>query len=273
MWPVAQRSPAAQRRGRYLPGSTAHPARMLPDLAAHAIRAYTRPGDLVLDPLAGTGTTLVEAIHLGRHALGIEYEPRWADPANANILHARAHGAAGQAAVIRADATALPHVLPAALCGQVVLVLTSPPYGRTMHGRVEHRRGPLTRFHNTYGQPDPANLAHRSRLGLLDGLTHILTGCRPLLTPTGTVVVTARPWRRNGLLVGLPGQITDAATTAGLHPVDRCVALLAAVRDDHPLPRLSFWQLTAARNANRRGTTQCLTAHEDVLVFTSGGGT
>jgi len=54
VWPVAQRSPAAQRRGRYVAGSAAHPARMLPDLAAHAIRTYTRPGELVADPLAGT---------------------------------------------------------------------------------------------------------------------------------------------------------------------------------------------------------------------------
>jgi hypothetical protein len=40
--------------------------------------------------------------------------------------------------------------------GRVAMVLTSPPYGRTMHGRVEHRRGPLTKFANRYGEPDPA---------------------------------------------------------------------------------------------------------------------
>jgi modification methylase len=34
-------------------------------IAAHAIRTYTRPGDLVLDPMCGIGTT----IHLGRSAL------------------------------------------------------------------------------------------------------------------------------------------------------------------------------------------------------------
>lgn len=56
---------------------------MLPEPAAHAIATYTRPGDLVLDPMCGIGATLVESLRLGRHALGIEYEPRWATLARA----------------------------------------------------------------------------------------------------------------------------------------------------------------------------------------------
>ncbi len=74
VWATAQTSPAAQRKGRFVPESTAHPAKMLPAIAAHAIRHYTRPGDLVLDPMCGIGTTLVEAIDNGRRAVGIEYE-------------------------------------------------------------------------------------------------------------------------------------------------------------------------------------------------------
>jgi hypothetical protein len=81
-------------------------------------------------------------------------------------------------------------------------------------------------------------------------------------------VVTARPWRRNGLLVDLPGQIIDAAIAAGLQPVDRCVALLAAVRDDGRLqPRHSFWQLAVTRQARRRRIPLHVIAHEDVLTF------
>src|SRR6185437_9798129 len=74
VWPVAQQPARLQRAGRYLPVTTTHPAKMLPAIAAHAISAYTRPGDLVIDPMCGIGTTLVEATHLGRDAIGVEYE-------------------------------------------------------------------------------------------------------------------------------------------------------------------------------------------------------
>ena len=97
VWPTAQRDARAQRRGRYLPASTAHPAKMLPAIAATAIARYTRPGDLVADPMCGIGTTLVEAVHLGRDGLGIEYEDRWAGLAAANVACARRQGAAGNA--------------------------------------------------------------------------------------------------------------------------------------------------------------------------------
>ncbi|MGH3430319.1 MAG: TRM11 family SAM-dependent methyltransferase, partial [Mycobacteriales bacterium] len=85
VWVTAQSSPASQRRGRYLPESTAHPAKMLPAVAAHAITHYTRPGDLVLDPMCGIGTTLIEALHLGRPAVGVEYEPPWVQITRANL--------------------------------------------------------------------------------------------------------------------------------------------------------------------------------------------
>jgi modification methylase len=72
-----QEDARTQRRGRYLPASTAHPAKMLPAIAATAIARYTKPGDLVIDPMCGIATTLVEAAHLGRDAAGVVYEPRW----------------------------------------------------------------------------------------------------------------------------------------------------------------------------------------------------
>jgi len=143
VWVTAQRDASTQRRGRYLPAATAHPAKMLPVIAATAITRYSKPGDLVADPMCGIGTTLVEAIHLGRDAIGVEYEPRWAHIAAANITHARRNGAAGQAQVIRGDARQLPALLPPGIAGRVVLVVTSPPYGRSVHGQVraEQRAG------------------------------------------------------------------------------------------------------------------------------------
>src|SRR5271170_5227923 len=104
VWPTAQRNARAQRAGRYVEISGHHPAKMLPAIATRAIATYTEPVDLVLDPMAGIGSTLVEAVHLGRDALGVEYEPRWVDLARTNLELARDQGAPGHGEVICGDA-------------------------------------------------------------------------------------------------------------------------------------------------------------------------
>jgi DNA methylase len=52
-----------------------YPARFSPRFARAAIQTFTRPGDLVLDPYVGGGTSLVEALAIGRDAIGIRYQP------------------------------------------------------------------------------------------------------------------------------------------------------------------------------------------------------
>lgn len=49
-----------------------YPARFSPKLVRAAIQAFSEPGDLVLDPFVGGGTTLVEAMALGRDAIGTD---------------------------------------------------------------------------------------------------------------------------------------------------------------------------------------------------------
>ena len=74
VWLTGQQHPRYQRDKRYAASSLAHPAKMFPAIAAHAIAAYSRPGDVVVDPMCGIGTTMVEALTLGRNAIGVGYE-------------------------------------------------------------------------------------------------------------------------------------------------------------------------------------------------------
>ena len=52
-----------------------HPAIFPLALAKDHILTWTKPGDLVIDPMAGSGTTLRAAVDLGRRAVGIEIQP------------------------------------------------------------------------------------------------------------------------------------------------------------------------------------------------------
>ena len=168
--------------------------------------------------MCGIGTTLVEAIHLGRDAIGIEYESRWSDIADANIAHAASQGATGTATVIPGDAPRPAQLARPDLAGRVALVadLTTRT-GRSVHGQVTARPGAgVAKFDNTYSA-DPANLGPSQPTHPRSTPSQeILAGCQQLLAPDGRLVLTARPYRHRERLVDLPGQLTQVAEAAGL---------------------------------------------------------
>ena len=270
VWATAQEGPRAQRRGRYIPESLAHPGKMFPAIAARAVAVYTKPGDLVIDPMCGIGTTLVEAIHADRMAIGVEYEKHWADMAQRNIAYATDHGAPGYATAIHGDARHIERLVGRDVQGKAALVLTSPPYGPTTHGHVRVSRDSgqpgVWKVNNRYGQ-DTGNLAYGSVEDLMDGFAEILSGCAALLRPGGYLVMTARPFRRSGSLVDIPALATQAAVSAGFTLHERCVALLAAACDSGIRARPSFFQLVNARNAFAAGIPTHALVHEEVVVL------
>jgi modification methylase len=66
-------------------GRKAHPTQKPEALLHRVLLASTNPGDLVLDPFFGTGTTGVAAKRLGRRWLGIERDPDYVRAARARI--------------------------------------------------------------------------------------------------------------------------------------------------------------------------------------------
>lgn len=66
-------------------GAKAHPTQKPEALVARAILAASRPGDLVLDPFTGTGTTGAVAKRLGRSFIGFEREATYAEMAAQRI--------------------------------------------------------------------------------------------------------------------------------------------------------------------------------------------
>ena len=114
-------------------------------LAESVIAAATSPGDVVLDPFAGYGTTLLVAERMGRRAVGVELLP-----ANVATILSRT---SDSATVVTGDARRLAdHV-----SGPVDLVLTSPPYMTA----VAHPENPLT----GYSTDDGDYLTYLAELG------------------------------------------------------------------------------------------------------------
>jgi site-specific DNA-methyltransferase (adenine-specific) len=63
-----------------------HPAAFPVALPEWFIKLFTKPGDVVLDPFVGSGTTAVAAKRLGRHWLGIDLEPAYCEIAERRIV-------------------------------------------------------------------------------------------------------------------------------------------------------------------------------------------
>ncbi len=99
-----------------------HPAVFPLEIPRRLIKLFSFHGETVLDPFAGTGTTALAAIPLGRRAVCFDQNPEYA-----RIMSQRCRGlqaAAQMARVVHGDSrsmTAIPSV-------SVGLIVTSPPY-------------------------------------------------------------------------------------------------------------------------------------------------
>jgi DNA methylase len=107
------------------------PGECYPEALVEAfLTEYTKPGDLVFDPFAGSGTTLVVAERMGRRPLGLEIHAERVAYVQARLTD--------QAAIVRADALRLGELdLP-----PIDFSMTSPPYMT----RTGHPENPLTGY-------------------------------------------------------------------------------------------------------------------------------
>lgn len=75
-------------------GDKVHPTQKPEALLARILMASSKPGDVVLDPFFGSGTTGAVAKLLGRNYVGIEREQKYIDAASARIAAVEPHGKA-----------------------------------------------------------------------------------------------------------------------------------------------------------------------------------
>ena len=62
-------------RGKWLTHNAKYRGNWAPQIPGNLIRLYSEEGDVVLDPMVGSGTTMIEAKSLGRHGIGFDIHP------------------------------------------------------------------------------------------------------------------------------------------------------------------------------------------------------
>lgn len=118
----------------YLDHSIAHPAKMSLNLLEFLISTYTKENDVVLDPMAGTGSTGVVASLKGRDAVLVELEDKfvgWINVAKGKVDRQNALSNKGSLVVLKGDARQLSNLL-----GIADTIITSPPYSGSVKGEV-----------------------------------------------------------------------------------------------------------------------------------------
>jgi len=111
--------------------SMQHPAKMDTYLTRRLLKEFTKAGDVVLDPMAGVGTTGVEAVLLGRHCILVDIEENFTSLIQKNLNNVKAvfekgsfKPKLGKAVVITGDSRHLSELLQQ----HADAIITSPPY-------------------------------------------------------------------------------------------------------------------------------------------------
>ena len=111
-------------RRLFVPDAFQHPAKGQLGMWATMIERYSQPGETVLDPMAGSGATLLAAL-MGRNVICVELEQHFVDPMRRSWEKMRTMPmlgfSMGSVVILRGDARCLPLV-------SADVVITSPPW-------------------------------------------------------------------------------------------------------------------------------------------------
>ena len=187
-----------------------HPAKFPETLAQEFIEFFTRRGQVVLDPMAGTGSTLEAALRAGRHSYGIELNPGYAEIARQVLQSERERlgDAAGDlfAEVFNADARQAAEIFFARRLPLVDYVLTSPPYWDMLHARgamtqSKRRSSPDL---DVFYSDDPADLGNEADYErFLARLVSIYAGLQPILRPGAYLTIIVKNVKKGGKIYPL----------------------------------------------------------------------
>ena len=187
-----------------------HPAKFPETLAQEFIEFFTKRGQVVLDPMAGTGSALVAALRSGRSSYGIELNPGYAEIAR-NVLEAERQ-ALGKATdslvteVFTGDAGDIGSFVESHQIPAIDYVFTSPPYWDMLHAR-----GAQTQK-NRRNSPDldviystqPGDLGNIEDYGdFLDRLAGIYVRLKPFIRRQGYLTIIVKNVKKGGKIYPL----------------------------------------------------------------------
>lgn len=187
-----------------------HPAKFPETLAQEFIEFFTKRGQVVFDPMVGTGSTLVAAMRCGRHSYGIELNPNYASIATRVVEDE--YLALGESAsdlvarVIHADAMHLADAFKELNIPAIDYVITSPPYWDMLHARgaaTQRQRRSIDELDVVYSE-DPNDLGNiRSYDEFIQKLAGVYEALQPYLKTKAYLTIIVKNVKKGGVVYPL----------------------------------------------------------------------
>jgi DNA modification methylase len=191
-------------------GVLVHPAKFPETMAQEFIEFFTKQGETVLDPMAGTGSTLLAALRAGRNSVGIELNPKYAKIAEQLVEGEKKglgdKGKGLRAQVINGDAARIAeYELPT-----FDYVLTSPPYWDMLRakGAETQKKRRASEDLDVHYSEDPNDLGNIEDYGLfLEKLVNIYEGLKPFLREKAYLTIIVKNVKKGGRIYPLAWDI------------------------------------------------------------------
>ena len=189
-------------------GVLRHPAKFPETMAQEFIEFFTKRGQLVLDPMAGTGSTLVAALRCGRHSYGIELNPGYAQIAKelVNQVKVSLSNELSESSLIAEVITGDAQKVSEYGIPMVDYVLTSPPYWDMLHAhgaKNQKKRREADDLDVVYSD-DPNDLGNLHDYSqFLERLVMIYTGLKPLLREKAYLTIIVKNIKKGGKIYPL----------------------------------------------------------------------
>ena len=197
-----------------------HPAKFPETLAQEFIEFFTQSGQTVLDPMAGTGSTLVAALRSGRNSFGIELNPDYAGIASQvaaeEALRLGAAAAGLTAQVIQGNAERIAEYVPAYQIPPIDYVITSPPYWNMLRARgfETQKKRSQTAALDVFYSDDPDDLGNIDDYQtFLERLAGIYTALKPFLRQRAYLTIIVKNVKKGGKIYPLAWDLARLLTS------------------------------------------------------------
>ncbi|UCD41578.1 MAG: site-specific DNA-methyltransferase [Chloroflexota bacterium] len=191
-------------------GVIRHPAKFPETLAQDFIEFFTKRGQVVMDPMVGTGSTLLAALRSGRHSIGIELNNNYAEIAGQLVAEEMIN--LGESVkdiscqVIHGNAAQITKIAKEFNFPDIDYIITSPPYWDMLHakGAQTQKERRVTEGLDTQYSDDPEDLGNIHDYDeFLRKLVDIYVEIKPFIKPRAYLTIIVKNVKKGGKIYPL----------------------------------------------------------------------